>query len=176
MASVTYGRYVFGLNDLKVTNIGGTTQEDLDAAMELEFAVTLKEGMVEGDDTIKALFAFAIGGEGKVSAGALSTAAIAIITGRTLSTSGTTPNEVTTLTISAADRMPYFKLYGKSLDDETGDLQIQIFKCKIKGQFALSLKNGEFMSPGFDFQAVDDNSNGIVDYVQNETAVDLPTS
>ncbi len=176
MASVTYGRYVFGLNDLKVTNIGGTVQEDLDAAMELEFMIMFKEGMVEGDDSIKSVFAFAIGGEGKVTAGAISSAALAILTGRTLATSGTTPNEITTLTLSAGDRMPYFKLYGAALDDETGDLQIQIFKCKLKGGLTINLKNGEFTTPGFEIIAIDDNTNGIADYVQNETATALPSS
>lgn len=177
MASVTYGDKVFGLRDIKVTNIGGTTQEDLDAAQMAEFVPELGGDTLPGDDVKKAALAFVIGGQIKFGAGSFSSAALAIMTGSTLATSGTTPNEATTLQLNAGQRMPYFKVYAQAYDDGTGDVHILCSKVKMMSIPAIAkLENGSFRVGEFEAECFDDGSNGVVQIVQNETAAALPST
>ena len=176
MASVTYGKYVFGLRDLKITNLAGTLQEDLDASQELTFTPEFRVGEQFGDDALKAVISFIIGGTASITGGSMSSAAMAIATGRTLTTSGSSPNEVTELKLSAGDNMPYFKIYGKAVDEGSGDMFILLAKCKITGGLAFTFQDNEFLTPGFEVRCVDDGSNGVAKIIQHETATTLPTS
>ncbi len=176
MANQTFGKFIFGMSDLKVTSIGGSpTQEDLDAAMELTFRPRFRGGTLEGDDADKAVVSFITGGECTVSAGSISDAAIAIITGVAPTLAGISPNQTNTIQIDAAQRMPYFEVAGKALDEGSGDVHIILKKVKLVGGFEISMKDGEYVTNGFELQAVDDGSNGIIQIVQNETAAALPT-
>jgi hypothetical protein len=176
MASVTYGKYVYGLNDLAVTNIGGTTQEDLDAAQTMEVEPQFKVGEFEGDDALKAVVSFITHATGTISAGSISSAALEIMTGISLATSGSTPNEETELQVDEATRMPYFKIYGKALDESTGDIHLLVHKAKITGGLKLTAGNGEIMMSEAEFIAVDDGTNGVFELIQNETAAAVPAS
>jgi hypothetical protein len=176
MASVTYGKYIHGLRDLKVTNLAGSTQEDLDAAMTLDFTPEWVTARFEGDDAVKAGSAFLIGGQAQVSAGAMSSAAIAIVTGKSLSTSGSTPNEITELQMNAGDRTPYFKIYGQAYDEITGDVHILLHKVKLFGGLQLKLENNTIMTNGFTLEVFDNGTNGVFELIQHETAAAVPTS
>ncbi len=176
MANVTYGKFIYGMNDIKITNIGGTTQEDLDAAMELVFRPRFRGGTLEGDDSDKAIVSFVTGGEASVSAGSISSGALALITGQAVTTAGTTPNETTTHQIDGGTRLPYFKVYGKSLDEDSGDVHLLLYKVKLIGGFEISMKDGEWITPGFDLQCIDDGTNGVFQIVHNETAAAVPAS
>ena len=91
MANVSYGKYVFSLDDLKVTNLAGSTQEDLDAGMELTLTPEFLTGKLQGDTATKAIVTILMGAQATVSGGSISSAALAIITGKSLTTAGTTP-------------------------------------------------------------------------------------
>ena len=166
----------FGLSDLKVTNIGGTTQVDLPAAMKLTFKERLKTGEMTGDDSLQAVASFLEALEWELEAGGISLEAWAIMTGRTLVTAGTSPDETKTLTASAAERMPYFKIYGKSLGDGIDDVHVLLYKCKITDGIEGTLEGGEFVTTGVKGIAVDDGTNGIYDVVIDETAAAVPSS
>lgn len=177
MASVTYGNVVYGLRDIKITNLAGTTQEDLGAAMTMTVQPITSGGRMEGDDAIKAIISFIIGAEGSFSGGELSSAALAIITGKSLTTTGSSPNEVTTLQLDEGDNFPYFKVYGKALDEGSGDMHVLLSKVKVEGGFEVTnLENGNFRVSNISVTAVDDGSNGVMKIVQNETAAALPAS
>lgn len=171
-----YGDKPFGLRDLKITNIGGTTQVDLPRAMTLTFKEMLTTGTLRGDDAIAAVVSISDGLEWELEAGGIDIDAYALMTGRTATEAGTTPNQTNTLTGSAGDVMPYFKIYGKSVGDGADDIHVKLWKCKltspIEGQFA----DGQFFVTKASGIAIDDGSNGIYDLVQNETATTLPTS
>lgn len=176
MASVTYGNAVFGARDLKITNIGGTTQEDAGSFSMMGVKPVLKSGLLEGDDVGKAVAAHASHAEVEFSFGQISSAALAIMTGRTLTTAGSTPNETTLLKVSAGDAMPYFKIYGKSLDEGSGDLHLYVHKMKLTELDAHKLENGNWTvvkAKGF---AIDDGTNGIYQLKQFETAANVPSS
>lgn len=169
----TFGNKPFGLRDIKVTNIGGTTQKDLPAAQKLKITPKMKSGELEGDDALVSVVAFIMSAEWELEAGGIDLDALAIITGRTLTTAGTTPNQTNTLKLSAGDVMPYFKVYGKSMGDSTDDIHAKMSKCKcteLEGEFS----DGEFYITSCKGVAVDDGTNGVVSVVQNETATTLP--
>lgn len=176
MTSEIYGDRVFGMNDLKITNIGGTTQEDLVGAQTLSVKPVLKGGILEGDDADIAAHYFVTRFEGEFSAGTYSSAAVAIMMGITLGASGTTPNEVVTLKINQAQRMPYFKVYGKALDDDAGDMHILLAKCKLTDIDGFKMENGNWRITKASILALDDGTNGIARILQNETAAALPAT
>ncbi len=177
MASVTYGDKLYGLRDLKVRSIGASpTTEDLDAAQELTMTEEKQGDKLQGDDAVKAVISFTIGGMFKISAGAVSSAAMAIMSGRTLTTTGSTPNEKTVMTFSGGDRMPYFEIGGKSLDDEDGDAHIYLKKAKLTGNVEFKFSNGSWYTSGLEGYAVPDSSGVIATFEQNETAAALSWS
>lgn len=166
----------FGMNQIVVTDITGTTQVPLPASRKMMCKERLKTGEFHGDDELQGVASFLEAVEWELEAGGISLEAWAIMTGRTLSTSGTSPNEVKTLTGEGASRLPYFKVYGKSLGDGDDDTHILLFKCKITDGMEGTLQNGEFWSTGVKGIAVDDGVNGIIDVVLNETAATLPAT
>jgi hypothetical protein len=173
---MAYGDKPFGLRDVKLTNLAGTTQVDLPVSRTLSFKERIKSGELEGDDALVSVVGFAQATEWKLESGGISLEAYAMLTGRTVATAGASPNETKTLTGSAGDIMPYIKIYGKVIsEDADSDIHCKLFKAKtlnIEGEF----KNGEFFVTKCDGIAVDDGTNGIWEFVQNETAAALPGS
>lgn len=165
----------FGLRDIKITNIGGTVQADLPAAMTLEFQEEMNSGEMHGDDAVQALVSFTDKLTFKMSAGGISLECLAIMTGRTTTLSGTGAAEINTVIARAGDAMPYFKVYGKVLGDGTDDIHVKIPKCKIMGGISGKFGDGEFYVQECDGVAIDDGT-ALYYLVQNETAAALPAS
>ena len=166
----------FGLRDLKVVKLPGTTVVDLPYAMTMTFKERLTSGELRGDDATKAVVAITDAVEWELEAGAISLEAWAAMTGRTVALTGTTPSQVNTFTASAGDVYPYFKVYGKSVGDGADDVHVKIWKAKATGGIEGEFKDGEFWVTKASGVAVDDGSNGLYDIVQNETAASLPAS
>lgn len=171
-----YGNKPFGLRDIKITNMAGSTQVDLPSAMTLTFKEMLTTGTLRGDDVIKSVVSISDGAEWELEAGGIDIDAYALMTGRTATEAGTTPNQTNTLTATAGDVMPYFKLYGKSVGDGSDDIHIKLWKCKLTSPIEGSFADGQFFVTKASGIAIDDGSNGVYDVVQNETAASLPTS
>ena len=176
MASAAYGDYLYGLRDIKITNMAGTLQEDLDAAQTLNFTPTWTEAVQRGDDVEKSGIGFISGGTANLTAGRMSSAAVAIMFGKSLTVSGSSPNEITTLQVNTGDTVPYFKVYGLVYDDDGGDMHIILGKCKVTGGAALEFSDGNYFNQSFDLRVFDDGTNGIWKQVQHETRTTLPTS
>jgi hypothetical protein len=170
-----YGDKPFGLRDVKLTNLAGTTQVDLPVARTLGYTERVKSGELSGDDALQSVVAFLEAIEWELENGGIPLEALSIITGRTATEAGTTPNRTLTMTASAGAKFPYFKIYGKSLGEGDDDVHVKFFKAKctsLEGTFG----DGEFFITSCSGIAVDDGTNGIVDIVQNETAAALPSS
>lgn len=176
MASETYGKFVYGLRDLKITNAAGTLQEDLDAAQTLTFAPVFIEAVLRGDDVEKASIGNLSGGTASISAGGYSSAAVAIMFGKTLSQSGSSPNELTTLKLSAGDIMPYFKIYGLARDEGGGDVHVLMAKVKVTGWGGVDMSDENWYITSVDVRVMDDGTNGLIQIIQHETTTALPTS
>ena len=98
--------------------------------------------------------------------------ALNILEGGTVTTSGTTPNEIHTFTLSEDSEPKYFKLEGK-IDystDAIGDFHLVLYKCKaLQVEVAYRAQNYAIVSAaGIAIPTV--NNSKIRDYVMNETA------
>ena len=166
----------FGLRDVKVAPLPSGTPVDLPNSQTMTFKEVLTSGELRGDDSTQAVVAITDKLEWELEAGGISLEAWAVMTGRSVTLTGTTPSQVNTVTAEAGDVYPYFRIYGKSVGDGADDVHILIFKAKCTGAIEGEFKDGEFWVTKASGVAVDDGSNGLYDIVQNETAASLPAS
>lgn len=164
----------YGLSDVKITNMADTVQVDLPAAVKFSFKERIKSAEGPGDDKINVVVSVREAIEWELEATGLPLEALALMYGINTSTSGSTPSQIKTLTAAGAVRLPYFKIYGKSLGEGDDDVHCKIFKAKItEGQDA-PLNYGELQKMNIKGIGLDDDVNGVYQWVQNETADDLP--
>lgn len=177
MANKTYGRRVRGLRDLKITNAAGTVQEDLDAAVLFQFSPELEEALLEGDDVVKERFSTVIGGTGRLTTGGYSSAAVAIMLGKTLTVASSSPTETTSLKVYVGDVMPSFKIYGIGRDKNGGAMQVLLGNCTVTSLGDWKLENKEYFISDIEVGLAGDESTGLLfEVIQQETAGNLPTS
>lgn len=168
-----FGHQPFGLREVKL--VSGATVVALPASRTLQFTERVKSGELLGDDSLVAVAAHLEAVEWTLEAGGISLEALALMTGRTVAESGTTPNRTKTLKGTAGDRYPYISIYGKVLGSGEDDIHCKIFKAKVtslEGSFG----EGEFFVTRCSGIAVDDGTNGIYEFVQHETAQELPSA
>lgn len=173
---MAWGDKPFGLRDVKITNAAGSTQVDLPSARTFSFSERIKSGELSGDDKTLAVVAFSDAVEWSLEGGGISLEAYALMTGRTATVAGTTPNQTDTLEGDAQEAFPYFKVYGKAIGDASDDIHCKLNRCKLtslQGQFG----DGEFFITQASGIAIGDASSGLIfTFVQNETAANLPSS
>lgn len=165
----------FGLNDLKVTNLAGDTQVDLPSARVFGFKPVFTTAELTGDDRIVSVASRMAKIEWELEAGGIDLDALAIITGWTVSSSGSTPNQQEELQFDGGDCNPYFKIYGKALGDIcTDDIHVLLWKAKLLDMDG-RLEDGQFFITKCSGVAVDDGTHGCMEIIQHETAATLPT-
>lgn len=163
-----YGDKPYGLRDVQITPSGGSLT-NLPVARTLSFTATFSSDTLRGDDSVAAVVSFVDHLEWSIESGGIPLDALAGMVGNAVATTGTSPNEVETLTLSAGDNLPYFQIEGRSLGDTTDDAHVVIFKAKItslEGSFG----DQEFFITTCSGIAIDDGTNGIIDIIRNETA------
>ena len=178
MSEVTmsgYGNYPFGLRQIIIVNAAGTSYTSLPAAQTLKFGERVVSEELQGNDQVSALVAMTDAVEWELEHGGISLEAYALLTGRNVSESGTTPNQINTMAARAGASMPYFKLYGKALGEGLDDIHVKIPKCKITDTIEGEFANGGFYVTTCKGIALDNGSN-LFEFVQNETAAALPTA
>lgn len=172
MAFGDTGLKVFGLREVKL--VGAASSVSLNAAQTLTFKERVKGGELSGNDKTLSVASASDAVEWELEEGGISMAAYALMTGRTATLAGTTPDQTVTLNADANTSFPYFKIYGRSIGDGTDNVHVKIYKAKLtsgmEGQFA----DGEFFVTKCSGIAIDDGSVGIYDIVHNETAAALP--
>ena len=174
---MAFGDKPFGLRQIVVTTIDGASQAPLPAARTLGYEERLVQNEMRGNDVVESVVSIVDAVEWSLEHGGIGLDAWAIMTGRTVVESGTTPNEQATYNISAGHCYPYFKVYGKSFGENcSDDVHILLYKCKVTSPISGQFQDAEFWVTSCDGIAIDDGMNGIADIVQHETAVDLPTS
>ena len=176
MANKTYGMFIRGLRDIKITNAAGTVQEDLNAAVTLTFTPTTSTAVLRGDDVKKVEYTSVSGGEATLSAGGYSSAALAIMTGETLVIATASPNETTTFDINEGDVWPSFKIYGMAYDKNGGAVQVLLGNCTVTSFGDFTMQDEEFMMTGITVGVSADSNGRIARIIQQETAATLPTS
>lgn len=170
-----FGDKPFGIREIKVAPLPSGTGVSFPVAQRMMFRERLTSGEMRGNDATVSVVAITDALEWELDKGGISLEALAVMTGRTLATSGTTPNQTITMTAEVGDNYPYFKLMGKSVGDvSTDDIHVIVFKAKLTGAWEGEFADGQFFITKMSGIAVDDGTNGIYDVVQNETAAALP--
>ncbi len=175
MTASVYGIAPMGMREIKLEAYGGSTIVKLPNSIEMTVTDRVKNAELQGDDAIQDVSSYAEAADLKLSAGCISLDALAILTGRTPSESGSTPSRVKTAKATAGGQYPYFKAWGRALGTGIDDAWLIVYKCKLTKFVGGSLKNGAYLMSDAEGIAVADGGNGIYDVVQNETATALPS-
>jgi hypothetical protein len=171
-----YGDQPMGLRDVKIGPWPTGATVDLPSAIEMTVEDRVVTAELKGDDALQAVSSYAEAATVKFSSGGISLEALAVLTGRTATESGTTPNRTLTMTTSAGAQFGWFRAFGKALGTGIDDIHVKVLKCKLTKFVGGSLKNGEFLMTECEGIAVTDGVTGIYQVVQNETAANLPSS
>jgi hypothetical protein len=169
-----YGDKPFGIRDIKITDITGSTQVDLPVAQKMACKERLVSAELHGDDSLQSVQSSTDALEWELEAGGIPLEAYAIMTGRTNVTAGSSPNETITMTARSGDIMPWFKIYGKAVDG-SGDIHVKIFKAKLNAPIEGEFADGAFYVTKCAGLAMDDGT-ALYEFVQNETAAALPST
>lgn len=174
-----FGDKPFALSEVVLVPYNGASlgsPVQLPSSRTLKFKVRVKSGEFTGDARLQAVAAIEEGVEWELEAGGISLEALAALTGRTVTSEGTTPNRKITFNAGGAKFYPYVKIFGKSLGDGPDDIHAVIYKAKVTEGFEGTFEYGQFLATAIKGIGVDDGTNGIYDFIQNETAADLETS
>lgn len=167
--------YIYGLRDIKLTTIDGVTQVDLPASQTLTWSEEFVNASLKGDDKTVSTVGFLDKLSWNLSAGGISLEALSIITGKTVTTTGTTPNRVQEITRQAGDNSPYFKIYGRALGDNSDGVHVLIKKAKLTSLQG-NLQGENFYISQCSGEAIGDDSDDLYDIKKLETDAALPSS
>ncbi len=168
-----YGEKPFGLCEVILASMDGGSQVNLPAAQVLSFSERVVSEELAGKDATVALVTRGNGVEWSLGAGGISLEAYALMTGRDIDETGTTPNRVKNMGGNTPTRFPYFRIFGRSLGDGEDDLHCKIFKAKLTKAPSGQLENGKFWITSCGGVGVADSSRKAFEFVQNETATEI---
>ena len=131
----------------------GDTSYRLPLAQTLAFTETEDFDTLNGDDkTAVAIQGKGATVDGSLEAGGLDLQCYAIISGATLTESGTGNSLKRVVRKKGTDARPYFRVEGQVISNGGGDNVARIFRCKANGKIQADMKYGTFMVPSIDFQ------------------------
>lgn len=165
----------FGLRDVKLWLLDNTgtrsgTGVDLPASRVFSFKDTQEFSELDGDDVRVAVHGGIRTTEWSLENGGISLEAYVIMAGGTVTTTGTTPNQIKKYTVKNTDDRPYFDVEGQAISDSGGDFHKVVYRCKADGDLEGELKTNEFWitkASGTGYGKVSDGT--LYDDVQNET-------
>lgn len=176
----------YGLRDVKITpytdataTVLSGTSIDLPNGRKFTFAEAEDFEQLRGDDSLVAVHGNGPIVNWELEAGGYSLEAVQAIYGGTITTTGTTPNQVKRLRKLKTDLRPYFKVEGQAISDSGGDTHIVIWRCKATDDLSGEFADGAFWLTGASGQGLgclinDASLNTVWDFVQNETATSIP--
>lgn len=171
----------FGLRDAKVAvwNGDGTygVLVDVPSVQMLTQSVQTVNAQLEGDDVITDVHSKAISGQIKLRFGSVSLDVLEVITGRSIASSGTTPNRVDRLYF-AGTNFGWFGLCGKSESTAgSGDTHLFAPKVKIMEGFEVKMEYGQYLIPELTAMSIPDDFYTISgeDEIQTATITGTPT-
>jgi hypothetical protein len=175
----------YGLRDVKITpyvDAAATTLAgaSIDFTNAQTFSFTEAEDFetLRGDDSDVAVHGKGAQIQWELGAGGLNFEAYAAIAGGTVTTTGTTPNQVKRYRKLLTDQRPYFKVEGQAISDSGGDVHGIVYRAKANGDIQGTLEDGKFWITGAKGVGLKSNEasslGALYDFVQNETAVTTP--
>lgn len=171
----------YGLRDTMVTPYtnGGagtldTTGIDAPNARTMSFSEAEDFEELRGDDKVIALRGKGASVEWEMEHGGIALPAYKAMAGGTLTTTGVTPNTVTTFRKKVTDVRPYFKAEGQAINDNGGDFHAVLWRCRASDSLEGELGDGSFWLTKASGQALPSLLSGsedvLYDFVLNETA------
>lgn len=176
----------FGIRDIKITPYTDATATvlagasiDLPYARTLTFTETEDFEELRGDDSLVAVHGAGPQISWELEAGGYSPEAVKAMYGGTLTTTGSTPNQIKRLRKLRTDLRPYFKLEGQSYSDSGGDVHVVLWRCKATDDLSGEYADGQFFLTGASGSGlaclIAGPDLGVLwDVVQNETATATP--
>lgn len=177
----------YGLRDVKLIQYPtlaattfGSTLTDLPVARTFSFNDTEEYEDLRGDDMLITSHGQGSQVEWEIEGGGISFAAHAILAGGVVIETGITPNQIKRYRKKTTDQRPFFIAIGQAINDNGGDFQGVVWRCRSTGNIEGELADGQFLIPsvsGTGFPClVSGNVNGteildtVYDFVQRETA------
>lgn len=174
MSGIAFDPLPYGVRDLKVRPLTAEVAGagvDFPRVRQLNFAEAESFDDLRGDDGL-----IAVHGKGpqvnwEIEQGGVTFAALQVINGGTLTTTGVTPNQITTYLKKGTDQRPYFQIEGQVISDSGGDFHVLLYKCKATGDIKGDSKEGAFFLLGVSGIALPRTSDSsLYEFIQNETA------
>lgn len=174
----------YGLRDTKLTSYTTEAATTLSAAstdnanartMSFSEAEDFEE--LRGDDKLIAVRGKGAQVEWDMEHGGITLPAYKIMAGGTLTTTGVTPNQITTFAKKVTDQRPYFKGEGQSINDNGGDFHVVIYKARASGNLEGEMADGTFWLTSASGMALPATLTGkidaLYDFIYNETPKDI---
>lgn len=140
----------FGLRQVKltpVTDAGVLVSASsilLPASRTFSFAETEDFETLTGDDSNIASHGSGPSVDWDLEGGGISLEVWKILSGGTITSSGTTPATIKKFTKLTTDSRPYFQVEGRAISDSGGDFGMVVYRCKADGDLEASLEGGSF--------------------------------
>jgi hypothetical protein len=171
----------FGLRQVVLTPIlaNGTldtaNRVKLPAARTFTFAETEDFEELEGDDIIQASHGDGPTVDWELEGGGISLDIWKILSGGTITASGTSPAATRTFTKLNTDARPYFQVEGRAISDNGGDFHGIVYRCQANKDLKAEMSNGSFMLTNASGKGYGDSATSkLYDFVHNETAAVIP--
>lgn len=173
----------YGVRDIKLTQytdaVGttlNTSSVDLPYIQTLNFTEAEEFQELRGDDKVITTRGRGSQVNWSLEAGGLSTQAWAVVTGGSVTETGTAPNRVSELRKKATTARPFFRIDGRVISDSGGDINVRIYRCRATGDVQANFTNGEFQTSqisGVGLPLLDDTNDLIYSIFRRETAASL---
>lgn len=170
----------FGLRQVKLTpiNDAGTlvtaSSVFLPASRTFSFSETEDFETLEGDDKTIASHGSGPKVDWDLEGGGISLAVWKVLSGGTITSSGTTPSTISTFTKKTSESRPYFQVEGRAISDNGGDFGAVVYRCKADGDLEIELSNGSFLLTSCSGTGFGDiTSEKLYDFIQRETPTPL---
>ena len=173
----------YGVRDLKLTQytdaVGttlNTTSVDLPYIQTLNFTEAEEFQELRGDDKLITTRGRGAQVNWSLESGGLPVPAWAVMTGGSITATGTTPNRVSELRKSATAARPFFRIDGRVISDTGGDVLVRIYRCRATGDIQANFAGGEFTTSqisGVGLPLLDDTNDLIYSIFRRETGATL---
>lgn len=179
MAVTKFAEIGWGLADLQVapltTGDAPGTWVDAPGARSLSFNTSSDSDQLEGDNDIIAKVRKPKSLSGSIEIGQINLAAVAVLTGGSVTTAGTTPDQISTLKESAGSGVSFYALCGQApgVDVEGSGYRVTILKALTTSGLDETLSVNAWNTPKLDFEGLPVGGFLLV-REQYETLVALP--
>jgi len=173
----------FGLRQVKLTPLDDagapvtSSAVFLPASRTFSFTETEDFEELQGDDHTVASHGAGPTVDWDLEGGGISLEVWKILSGGTITETGTTPAAVKSYVKKTTESRPYFQVEGRAISDNGGDFTAAVYRCKADGDLEASMENGSFLLTAASGKGYGNESTSeLYKFTHNETAAPLVIS